>query len=110
MYTVHVYHKFVIESFSDQTTEDIYNGKNSKSARKIDIRVWPIVVRKLDILNAATSLNDLKSPGNRLEKLKANMAGYWSIRVNDQRMDDQYRITFRFDNARAIDVRCHDIH
>ena len=105
VYTVHVYHKSVIESFSDQTTEDIYNGRNSKSARKIDARVWPIMVRKLDILNAATSLNDLKSPGNQLEKLKGNMAGYWSIRVNDQ-----YRITFQFDAGRATDVRCHDIH
>jgi toxin HigB-1 len=105
VYTVHVYYRCVIESFSDQTTEDIYNGRNSKSARKIDIRVWPIVVRKLDILNATTSLNDLKSPGSQLEKLKGNMAGYWSIRVNDQ-----YRITFRFENGRAMDVRCHDIH
>jgi proteic killer suppression protein len=95
----------VIASFSDQTTEDIYHGRNSKSARKIDIRVWLIVIRKLDILNAATSLNDLRSPGNQLEKLKGNMAGHWSIRVNDQ-----YRITFRFENAQALDVRCHDIH
>jgi proteic killer suppression protein len=105
VYTVCVYHGWVIESFSDQATEDIYNGRNSKSARKIDSKVWPIVVRKLDILSAAISLNDLKSPGNQLEKLKGNMAGYWSIRVNDQ-----YRITFRFENARAFDVRCHDIH
>lgn len=105
MYTVHVYHGIVIESFSDQASDDVYNGRNSKSARKIDIRVWPIVVRKLDILNAAISLNDLKSPGNQLEKLKGSMAGSWSIRVNDQ-----YRITFRFENARAIEVRCHDFH
>ena len=105
VYTVHVYNKYVIESFADQTTEDIYNGRNSKLARKIDARIWSIVVRKLDILNAATSLNDLKSPGNQLEKLKADMAGYWSIRVNDQ-----YRITFRFDGGLATEVRCHDIH
>jgi proteic killer suppression protein len=100
-----MYNGVVIESFSDQATEDIYNGKNSKSARKIDARVWQIIVRKLDVLNAATSLNDLKSPGNQLEKLKGNMAGYWSIRMNDQ-----YRITFQFDSGRAMDVRCHDIH
>jgi toxin HigB-1 len=95
----------VIESFSDQTTEDIYHGRNSKSARKIDARLWPIVVRKLDILNAATNLSDLGSPGNQLEKLKGNMAGFWSIRVNDQ-----YRITFRFGDGRAMDVCCHNIH
>ena len=95
----------VIESFADQTTEDIYNGANTKAARKIDRRVWPVVFRKLDILNAAASLNDLKSPGNQLEKLKADLAGHWSIRVNDQ-----YRIVFRFDGGNATDVRCQDIH
>jgi len=104
VYTVPVYNGCVIESFADETTEDIYHGRNSKSARKIDARVWSIVVRKLDILNAAISLNDLKSPGNQLEKLKGNLAGYWSIRVNDR-----YRITFRFENG-ATAVRCHDIH
>jgi proteic killer suppression protein len=100
-----VYHGCVIESFADPPTEHIYNGRNSKSARKIDSRVWPTVVRKLDILNAATSLNDLKSPGNQLKKLKGNMAGHWSVRVNDQ-----YRIAFRFENGQAMDVRCCDLH
>ncbi len=95
----------MIESFADQTTEDIYNGANTKTARKIDRRVWQVVVRKLDILNAAISLNDLKSPGNQLEKLKDDLAGYWSIRVNDQ-----YRIIFRFHDGNAMDVRCQDIH
>lgn len=61
MYTVHVYRNLVIKSFADRTTEDIYNGINSKAARKIDRRVWPILVRKLDILNAAFSLSDLRS-------------------------------------------------
>lgn len=95
----------MIKSFADQTTEDIYNGANTKAARKIDSRVWPVVFRKLDILNAATSLNDLKSPGSQLEKLKGKLAGYWSIRVNDQ-----YRIVFRFEGGNATDVRCQDIH
>ena len=67
--------------------------------------MWPVVIRKLDILNAATGLNDLKSPGNQLEKLKDDLAGYWSIRVNDQ-----YRIVFRIDQGNAVDVRCQDIH
>ena len=95
----------MIRSFADQTTEDIYNGANTKAASRIDRRVWPVVFRKLDILNAAASLNDLKSPGNQLEKLKRGLAGYWSIRVNDQ-----YRIIFRFDGGDAADVRCQDIH
>jgi proteic killer suppression protein len=95
----------VIRSFADQAAEDIYNGINSKAARKIDRRVWPVVVRKLDILNASTSLNDLKSPGSRLEKLRGEWAGCWSVRVNDQ-----YRIVFRFDGGDAMDVRCLDVH
>jgi len=95
----------VIKSFADETTEDIYNGANTRAARKIDRRVWTVVFRKLDILNAAASLNDLKSPGNQLEKLKGDLAGCWSIRVNDQ-----YRIVFHFDGGNATDVRCQDIH
>jgi len=95
----------VITFFADATTEDIYNGANTKAARKIDRRVWTVIVRKLDVLNAATSLNDLKSPGNQLEKLKDDLAGYWSIRVNDQ-----YRILFQFSEGNAMDVSCLDIH
>jgi len=95
----------MIQSFGDEATEDIYNGANSKAARKIDKRVWPIVVRKLDMLNAAISLNDLKSPGNQLERLKDERASCWSIRVNDQ-----YRIVFRFAAGNATDVCCKDIH
>jgi addiction module HigA family antidote len=89
----------VITSFADQATDDIYNGRNTKAARKIDRRLWSIVVRKLDILNAATGLADLRSPGNQLEKLKADLTGCWSIRVNDQ-----YRIVFRYDGGNAFDV------
>lgn len=105
MYTVHVYRNLVIKSFADRTTEDIYNGINSKAARKIDRRVWPILVRKLDILNAAFSLNDLRSPGNQMEKLRDDWSGWWSIRVNDQ-----YRVILRFEKGDAIDVCCRDIH
>lgn len=63
------------------------------------------MVRKLDMLNAAINLGDLKSPGSQLEKLKGDLEGYWSIRVNDQ-----YRIIFRFHGGNAMDVRCQDIH
>ena len=93
----------MIASFADQTTEDIYNGSNTKTARKIDRQIWPVAVRKLDILNAAISLNDLKSPGKRLEKLKNDLEGFWSIRVNDR-----YRIVFRFKGGNAAEVRCQD--
>jgi toxin HigB-1 len=95
----------MIQSFADQGTADIYDGTNSRAARRIDKSIWRIVVRKLDMLNAAISLNDLKSPGNQLEKLKDDLAGYWSIRVNDK-----YRIVFRFNAGNATEVRCQDIH
>ena len=95
----------MIKSFADATTEDIYNGHDTKAARKIDKRVWPVAGRKLDILDAAVSLNDLKSPGNQLEKLRDDLAGHWSIRVKER-----YRIIFRFQDGNAVEVRCQDIH
>lgn len=95
----------MIASFGDRATEDIYHGNRSKAARKIDARLWKIIQRKLDMLEAAISLNDLKSPGNQLEKLRGDRAGSWSIRVNDQ-----YRIVFRFAAGNASDVVCTDVH
>jgi toxin HigB-1 len=81
----------MILSFDDQTTEDIYNGVNSKAARKLPMVIWDIAFRKLDMINAAEVLNDLRIPrANRLKLLKGNWEGYYSIRVNDQ-----YRIVFR---------------
>lgn len=105
MYTIHVYHKCVIKSFADETTEDIYNGANTKMARKIETRLWSVVRRKLDMVNAAISQKDLKSPGNQLEKRERDRPGFWSIRVNDQ-----YRILFRFSDGNAPDVICDDAH
>lgn len=95
----------MILSFGDRTTEDIYHGSASKAARRIDPRLWKIVARKLDSVNAAAGLNDLKSPGNQLERLRGNLQGFWSIRVNDQ-----YRIVFRFEAGSATDVTCMDVH
>jgi proteic killer suppression protein len=94
-----------ILSFSDETSRDIYNGVNSKASRRIAKQLWPRIAMKLDQLNAAASLNDLKSPGNQLEKLQDDLAGYWSIRVNVQ-----YRICFQFGNGNASNVFCEDIH
>ena len=105
MYTVFMYTVSVIKSFADATTEDIFHGEPSKAARRIEKQLWPVVVRKLDMLNAATNLHDLKSPGNQLEKLRGNLAGYWSVRVNDQ-----YRIVFQFNAGDAFSVSCRDIH
>jgi proteic killer suppression protein len=98
--------RVVIRSFGDGATEDIFHGTNSRAARTIPKVLWAVVRRKLDFLNAATNLQALRVPsGNRLEALKGNRAGLFSIRVNEQ-----YRITFRFEGEDAHDVRCEDYH
>jgi proteic killer suppression protein len=96
----------VNRALADDSTRDIWNGVNSKAARRIPRALWPIVQRKLDQLDAVTKLEDLKvPPGNRLHALVDDRAGYHTIRVNDQ-----YRIIFRFAGHDAHDARCTDYH
>jgi proteic killer suppression protein len=96
----------VIENFGDQATEDIFNGDDTKAARSIPKDIWPVARRKLDMVNAAKELRDLKvPPSNRLEKLKGELAGCYSIRVNDQ-----YRVVFKFDGGNATEVKVTDYH
>jgi proteic killer suppression protein len=96
----------VIRTLADDTTRDIWNGVNSKAARRIPRDLWPNVRRKLDQIDAVTSLEDLKvPPGNRLHALGGDMRGLHAVRVNDQ-----YRIVFRFEGTDAFDVRCTDYH
>jgi proteic killer suppression protein len=96
----------VIRSFADATTEDVFYGSDTKAARRLPRILWPLVRRKLDMVHAASSLGDLaQPPGNRLEPLHGDQAGRHSIRVNDR-----YRITFRFEGGGAWEVRCEDYH
>jgi proteic killer suppression protein len=96
----------VIVTFGDQATEDLFHGVASKAARSIPRELWRNAARKLDMLNAAQELADLRSPpANRLEKLQGDLAGFWSIRINDQ-----FRIIFRFEAGTASDVRVIDYH
>jgi proteic killer suppression protein len=96
----------MIVNFGDKATEDIYHGTDSKAARQIPNTVWRIAARKLDMVNAAHDLRDLKvPPANRLEALKGKLSGFHSIRVNDQ-----FRITFRWDEGNARDVEITDYH
>ena len=96
----------MIRTLADDTTRDIWNGVNSKAARRIPRELWPNVRRKLDQIDAVTSLEDLNvPPGNRLHALGGNLRGLYAVRVNDQ-----YRIVFRLEGADAFDVRCTDYH
>ena len=96
----------MIADFADATTQDIFDGVNSKAARKVPQTLWSVIARKLDMVNTAHELKDLASPpGNRLEPLKGTWAGFYSIRVNNQ-----YRIVFRWSAGQAHGVQATDYH
>ena len=96
----------MIRSFADETTRDIWHGVNSKAARRIPKALWPVVRRKLDQIDSVTKLDDLRvPPGNRLHALEGDRAGHHAIRVNDQ-----YRIIFRFEGQDAHGVCGTDHH
>jgi proteic killer suppression protein len=96
----------MIVSFGDKTTEDIFHGRASKAALRIPKSLWTRLQLKLDAMNASTSIQDLKvPPSNRLEKLSGKLSGFYSIRINDQ-----YRIIFRFENGHCDRVQCVDYH
>jgi proteic killer suppression protein len=92
----------VIQSFACAETQAIFEGHHSKSFQAIR----NVVERKLIMLDAATRLHDLASPpGNRLEALKGNRQGQHSIRINDQ-----FRICFRWTEAGPVGVEVTDYH
>lgn len=97
----------MIQSFTDAGTEDVYDGKDTRAAR----RTCPVVIlrvarRKLDQLNRAATLADLKAPpGNRLQALEGDRFGQHSIRINDQ-----YRICFRWTDGGPEAVGITDYH
>jgi proteic killer suppression protein len=96
----------VIRNFADEATQDIWNGTNSKAARRIPRELWPNVRRKLDQIDPVTRLEDLRvPPGNRLHGLGGDKRGFHAVRVNDL-----YRIVFRFEAPDAFEVRCTDYH
>ncbi len=96
----------MIQSFGDRGTEDLFNGVNSSKARRIPSNIVDSALLKLDVLNAATSLNDLRSPpGNRLEALRGTLTGFHSIRINSQ-----WRIIFRWSDSNCNEVRIVDYH
>jgi proteic killer suppression protein len=97
----------MIVTFKDQASQDLFNGVNSKAARKACPQaLWRIAARKLDQLDSVQSLEELKvPPGNRLESLIGKRKGEYSIRINDQ-----YRICFRWSEAGLCNVEVTDYH
>ena len=97
----------MILSFANTATEDVFDGVNSAEARKLLPReLLRIAFRKLDQLNASDRLDDLKiPPGNRLELLKGDRKGQYSIRINDQ-----YRICFVWTTEGPDSVEIVDYH
>ncbi len=93
----------MIKTFGNKETERLYITGKSKYYPQTIIKT---ALRKLDYLNAAKDINDLKiPPGNRLELLKGNYQKKYSIRINKQ-----YRIIFSFQNSIATDVEIIDYH
>ena len=96
----------MIKSFRDKATSDLFHGNSSSKVRKLPTQILDSAIYKLDILNAATSLDDLRSPpGNRLEALRGDYKGYHSIRINAQ-----WRIIFCWEDTSASDVAIVDYH
>ena len=97
----------MVQSFKNKGTEDIFNGKNTKEARKLCPRsIWNIAARKLDQLDSVKFLDELRiPPGNMLEALKGNRKGDHSIRINDQ-----YRICFQWSETGPDSVEITDYH
>ena len=96
----------MIRSFSDSATEDLYHGHQSSRVRRFPPTIISVALRKLDVLAAAHELVDLRvPPGNHLEALKGDLDGFHSIRINDQ-----WRIVFRWENGGVDQVAITDYH
>jgi proteic killer suppression protein len=96
----------VIVSFGDSATEALYHGTPDRRTRRFPRDIVKAAHRKLDMLAAAAVLEDLRvPPGNRLEALKGDLAGEHSIRVNDQ-----WRVVFRWTPQGPAEVRLIDYH
>ena len=96
----------MIESFGNRLAEDLYFDRQSRATRVFMPELRRIARRKLLYLHDAVTLKDLRvPPGNRLEALKGNYKGMHSIRINEQ-----WRIVFRWQNGNAFDVEVMDYH
>ena len=97
----------MIQTFANRGTEDVFNGVDSRAARKVcPVALWPVAVRKLDLSAATVTLESLRiPPGNMLERLRGDRRGQHSIRVNGQ-----YRICFNWTSEGLHAVEIVDYH
>lgn len=97
----------MIRSFADGATEDIFDGRETRQARRrLPVSIWSVARRKLTQINRAGDLRELSiPPGNRLERLAGDREGQHSIRINSQ-----YRICFSWGAGYADDVEITDYH
>lgn len=97
----------MIQDFRDKETEDIYNGRRCKAAlKRLPVHLWKTAYRKFYTLDNAVTLHDLGSPpNNRLEALKGDRKGQYSIRINEQ-----YRICFCWTPSGPDSVEIVDYH
>lgn len=96
----------MIRSFGNSLAEDLFQDRTTRATRSFPAGLHRVALGKLQYLNAAAVLADLKvPPGNRLEALKGDRKGYHSIRINDQ-----WRVVFRWNDGNAEDVKILDYH
>ena len=96
----------MIETFGNAVAEDLFDDKRTKATRSFPPELRRAGRRKLLYLHDASELRDLRvPPGNRLEPLKGKRKGFHSIRINDQ-----WRVVFRWEGGNALDVQVLDYH
>ena len=96
----------MITSFGDRRSEDLFHGRSTNRTRRIPSELATATLRKFDMLNAATVIGDLRSPpSNRLEALRGDLTGFYNIRVNDQ-----WRVIFKWSAGEASEVQLIDYH
>lgn len=96
----------MIRNIKGKATQDIYHGITSRLARGVPLELHEKCRRLLDQIDAAPNLDFLRiPPSNRLEKLRGDLSGYWSLRINNQ-----WRIIFRWQDYDALDVEITDYH
>ena len=96
----------MIVGFWDGATEVVYHDEDSARTRAFSRDVKRAARRKMMVIAAAMNLHDLRvPPGNRLEQLKGDLAGFWSVRVKDQ-----WRLVFRWSEGNASQVKLTDYH